>query len=62
MNEPLAQRLRRIRSITKLRQKEIAAQLETSLATYRSWESGKRTPPKMAMAELERRLQVFPIQ
>lgn len=56
MDEPLAQKLRRIRSIVRLRQKEMADRLDAPLATYKSWEAGKKTPRKMAMPELERRI------
>lgn len=36
--------------------KEAASDLGIPLATYRKYEEGKRTPNKLAMAELERRL------
>lgn len=37
--------------------KEAAAILRIPLPTYRKYEEGKRTPNKLAMAELERRLE-----
>lgn len=40
----------------KLYQKEAAEILGIPLATYRKYESGKRTPNKLALAELERRI------
>lgn len=53
----LKDRLLALRLARKLRQKEMAATINLSLNTYRSWETGKRTPGKLAMAELERRIQ-----
>jgi transcriptional regulator with XRE-family HTH domain len=50
----LSKRLRLWRG--KLRQKEAAAKLDLPLPTYRKYEYGKRTPNKLALAELERRL------
>ena len=50
----LARTLRRWRG--GLRQKEAAAILDLPLPTYRKYECGKRTPNKLALAELERRL------
>ena len=50
----LAKRLRVWRG--KRRQKEAAAVLDLPLATYRKYEYGKRTPSKLALVELERRL------
>lgn len=40
----------------KLYQKEAASDLEIPLASYRKYENGKRTPNKLAMAELLRRM------
>jgi DNA-binding transcriptional regulator YiaG len=40
----------------KLRQKEAADKLEVPYATYRKWETGKRTPTKFTELELRRRL------
>lgn len=37
--------------------KEAAALLDIPLATYRKYEEGRRTPNKLALAELERRLE-----
>ncbi len=42
-----------------LRQKEAAAILDLPLPTYRKYELGKRTPNKLALAELERRLLAY---
>lgn len=39
-----------------LRQKEAADILDLPLPTYRKYEYGKRTPNKLAMAELQRRM------
>jgi len=41
-------------------QKEAASDLDLPLPTYRKYENGKRTPNKLAMAELERRLLANP--
>lgn len=41
----------------KLYQKEAAEILSVSTATIRKWESGKRTPGKLALAEIERRME-----
>lgn len=54
MSDLLKARLREWRG--KRRQKEAAADLDVSLATYRKWEYGRRTPNKLALAELERRM------
>lgn len=54
MPECLAKKLKLWRG--KLRQKEAAAKLDLPLTTYRSYEKGKRTPGKLAMIELVRRL------
>lgn len=51
----LSERLRLWRG--RLYQKEAAAKLDLPLPTYRKYEKGKRTPNKLAMAELERRLE-----
>jgi transcriptional regulator with XRE-family HTH domain len=40
----------------KLSQKEAAAKLDVHYPTYRKYETGKRTPSKLAAAELDRRL------
>jgi DNA-binding XRE family transcriptional regulator len=40
----------------KLYQKEAAAKLDIPLPTYRKYEKGKRTPNKLALAELKRRM------
>lgn len=58
MAETLSRRLRVWRG--KRRQKEAAADLDVSLPTYRKWEYGKRTPSKLALAELERRMTTNP--
>jgi len=41
----------------KRRQKEAAADLDIPLPTYRKYEYGKRTPNKLALAELTRRME-----
>lgn len=41
----------------KLRQKEAADLLKIPLPSYRKYENGKRTPNKLAMAELRRRME-----
>ena len=55
MAELLADKLRSWRG--KLYRKEAAALLDLPLGTYRKYETGKRTPSKIALAELERRLE-----
>lgn len=55
MAELLKDRLLQMRG--KLRQKEMAELLDLPLQTYRKYELGKRTPNKLAMPELERRMQ-----
>lgn len=52
----LKDRLFALRKSKKLIQKEMAGRLGVELTTYRSWEKGKRTPKKLALAELERRV------
>lgn len=37
-------------------QKEAAEILSVSTATIKKWEAGKRTPTKLAMGEIERRM------
>lgn len=54
-DELLKDRLKKWRG--KLRKKEAAAILDIPFPTYRSYEYGKRTPNKLAMAELERRME-----
>jgi DNA-binding transcriptional regulator YiaG len=44
----------------KRRQKEAANDLDVTLAAYRKWEYGKRTPTKLSMVELERRMELHP--
>jgi Helix-turn-helix len=39
-----------------LYQKEAAAKLDIPLPSYRKYENGKRTPNKLAIAELRRRM------
>lgn len=58
MAELLKDRLKAWRG--KRLQKEAAADLDVPLATYRKWEYGKRTPDKLAMVELNRRLEANP--
>lgn len=48
-------RLRELRG--KLVQKEMAAKLDVSVSRYRAWEYGKRTPEKLALLEIERRIE-----
>lgn len=40
----------------RLYQKEAADKLQIPLPTYRKYEAGKRTPNKLALAELKRRM------
>lgn len=56
MASALKDRLLKLRLSKMLRQKEMADRLDVELTTYRSWEKGKRTPKKLALAELERRI------
>jgi transcriptional regulator with XRE-family HTH domain len=49
-----SERLRKWRG--KRRQKEAAADLDVTLAAYRKWEYGKRTPKKITLAEIDRRM------
>jgi len=51
---PLGKRLKKWRG--KLLHKEAADKLGVPVWTYRGWEYGRRTPSKLAMAELERRI------
>ena len=55
MTEPLKARLRRWRG--KMYRKEAAAKLGVGIPTYRAWETGRRTPTKIAEAEIERRME-----
>ena len=41
----------------KLYQKEAASNLDIPLTSYRKYENGKRTPNKLAMAELRRKME-----
>jgi len=54
MHELFSERLKKWRG--RLYQKEAAALLDVPLATLRKWENGKQTPNKLALAELERRM------
>lgn len=56
MPELLSDRLRSWRLGKKLLLKEAAAKLEIPHGTYRKYEAGKRTPNKLALAEITRRL------
>lgn len=58
MSELLAKRLKAWRG--GLRQKEAAALLDIPLPTYRKYEAGKRHPNKLALPELDRRMQAKP--
>jgi transcriptional regulator with XRE-family HTH domain len=53
----LKDRLENLRRARKLRQKEMAALLDIPVGTYRSYAWGKRTPTKITMVELERRIE-----
>lgn len=55
----LKDRLLKIRLERSLYQKQMADALDVPLNSYRNWEYGKKTPRKMALDELERRLDVF---
>jgi len=55
MRESFATRLKNWRG--PLRQKEAASVLDVKLGTFRSWENGKRTPNKLALIEIERRME-----
>jgi DNA-binding XRE family transcriptional regulator len=54
--ELLKERLLEMRLARELRQKEMADRLGLPLNTYRSYEKGKRTPVKLALIELNRRM------
>jgi Helix-turn-helix len=54
MADLLKNRLREWRG--KRRQKEAAADLDIPVPTYRKYEYGKRTPNRLALAELNRRM------
>lgn len=56
MAELLAKRLLAWRLRKKLYRKEAAAILDIPVGTYRCYEEGKRTPIKLSLVELERRL------
>lgn len=53
----LKDRLRKLRLSLQLRQKEMADRLDVGIGTYRNWEYGKKTPGKLAAAELDRRIE-----
>jgi hypothetical protein len=55
MGQLLSKRLRRWRGKRYI--KEAAALLNIPVGSYRKYEEGKRTPNKLALAELERRLE-----
>jgi len=57
MANDFAWRLQRWRMHFRLLQKEAAAIFEVPTGTYRTWEKGSRTPKKLTMMEIERRLQ-----
>jgi len=44
------------RKSRELRQKEAADKLDVPFGTYRSWERGKKTPHKLTMPEIQRRM------
>jgi len=50
----LAEELKKWRG--NLRQKEAASKLDIPLPTYRKYEYGERTPTKLALPELKRRM------
>jgi transcriptional regulator with XRE-family HTH domain len=52
----LKDQLRELRENRGQRQKEAAADLDIPLSTYRKYEYGQRTPNKLALAELLRRM------
>ena len=54
MPESFALRLRKWRG--QMMQKEAASILDVPIATLRKWEYGKRTPNKITLCELERRM------
>jgi len=56
VKHPLSERLLEWRG--RLRQKEAADKLNIPLSTYRKYENGQRTPGKLAMSELERRIRL----
>lgn len=41
-------------------QKEAAEDLQVTLSAYRKWEYGKRTPDKVKMMEIDRRMLASP--
>lgn len=54
--EEFADTLKRWRKAKRLLQKEAAAIFETSAGVYRSWEKGSRTPKRLTLREIERRM------
>lgn len=56
MPEQLSTRLKNWRLGNRLLLKEAAAKLDIPHGTYRKYEAGKRTPNKLALSEIERRL------
>jgi transcriptional regulator with XRE-family HTH domain len=62
LDTPLPERLLALRLSKRLCQKEIASILELPLCSYRSYETGKRTPAKLAMIELIRRVEAMEAQ
>jgi DNA-binding transcriptional regulator YiaG len=57
MAEDFASRIKKWRMELKLRPKEAAAVFDVPTGTYRTWEKGSRTPHKLAMAEIVRRME-----
>jgi transcriptional regulator with XRE-family HTH domain len=55
-----ANQLEQWRKIRDLRQKEAADKLDVPFGTYRSWERGKKTPHKLTMPEIQRRMEAIP--
>lgn len=54
--ETFAKRLKKWRMGLKLVQKEAAAIFDVTPGAYKTWEYGKKTPNKLAMFEVERRM------
>jgi DNA-binding transcriptional regulator YiaG len=54
--DEFSDRIKQWRLGLKLRQKEAAAVFDVPVGTYRTWEKGSKTPTKLSLCEIERRM------